>query len=443
MSNDELGKQDATQAGRAAKASRAGRKPEPKIGANLGKYLFLESRSKREVEESVPDYSRYVSDNSAWLDKPNEPAPDPENLMKLLADRREPGCDKADTEHPLNNFRSITSTAPRMPDKPTALEANFGEFVKPSKEPGQRWMHRNLGEELVYVLSGSARFLYYDGRETTLHPGDAIWLRGEMYHEFFSLSEEPARVLVTWWSPEFCESKLEGTTGGRNVELFKRRPEQHSSPTVAVPSAMASSNEEDRTKYVKFCHGIPELILYRLKLIGRDETTLLNWLNREDRSIKEMLHGSFDISEEAIKKIAKQLPCTPKDLIWRFDDMCEPWFHVFREKKVDQWTTPDHAVIRIRRLPLGTKDHKREIEPVSDTLFIPLSDHDGMIRVDTPKMREQRTELKASCGEALFVSKMVSKFHVFPNYQAASCLTISCHPDRAEKLYTPFKKDAK
>ncbi len=55
------------------------------------------------------------------------------------------------------------------------------------------------GQEFVYVLEGSIE-LFYDGRLTTLRPGDSAYLEASRPHLFRGLGEAPSRMLAVVWS---------------------------------------------------------------------------------------------------------------------------------------------------------------------------------------------------------------------------------------------------
>ncbi len=55
------------------------------------------------------------------------------------------------------------------------------------------------GQEFVYVLEGELE-LFYDGRRTTLRPGDSAYLDASRPHLFRGLGVAPSRMLAVVWS---------------------------------------------------------------------------------------------------------------------------------------------------------------------------------------------------------------------------------------------------
>lgn len=442
-----------------------GRREDPKVGKELAKWLFVTPEAPLGDRKIVdPDYSKYEAEKNeetgeprkSWLyhtEKISDAIPTP-RLLPVAGCLQAAQDESKQKEDPPNNFRSIDSTPPREPGDYAALEAVLGEFLPRKKEGHTPQMHRHLGEELAIILSGEVRFNYFDGNAAILSKGDAIWFRSEMYHEFVSLTEE-ARAIVIWWSPMFCPSLIEGRQAegsdkDSNVELFSRA--QHEL-TARFRIASALKDEEPdrenekpgRERYVKFCHGIPDLILHHLSRIGRNETSLRNWLNRGDRSIDEMIHGNFDLSEDALRKIAKHLKRSPADLFWRFSEKNRPWCRVLRAADFKPWRTPEHAVIQINQRNLGGKNPfefavgSTAGEPLqSARLFVPL---DKGIRVESERARQQGGfPVAANPSQAIFVPKDVAPYYVFPDRMEAACAEISVNGAKARKLNDQVEK---
>jgi mannose-6-phosphate isomerase-like protein (cupin superfamily) len=428
------------------KTNSRGRREHVKIGEELAKYLFIQKRETSESSSShgivTPNYTQYekqIDSNGesrqSWA-TPFRPSTNTEaapRLIVLQKDRiQHPGKPQA-----YYNFETLDATPPRKPHNSGPMEAAYGQFVKRSSNDTQE-MHRHLGEELIILVSGRAQFNYFDGNTVILESGDAIWFRSEMYHELYALSEESSRAIVIWWAPEFSDSKIQGLRSEKkettnSLQETFARANKRSTPQYSINSIIATS--EDRDRYVKFCHGVPDMILHYLKRIGRDETSLRAWLNRADRSIDEILRGTFDISEEALKTLAANLQVSPAQLFWRFSDKNEPWCTVLRAKHIE-WTLPKHAVIKIDRLDLGgphpyyhTVDFHRA---TSDHLFLALT---NAIRADGRRnANDKPTTVTADQSQVIFVPHFDGEITLFPDRQNASALQVSINTGAAGKL---------
>jgi uncharacterized RmlC-like cupin family protein len=62
------------------------------------------------------------------------------------------------------------------------------------EDVGEMWSH--VGEEYIYVLSGSLTLLTALYEPTELHPGDSVYIDSTMPHAYLSSGDADAEILV-------------------------------------------------------------------------------------------------------------------------------------------------------------------------------------------------------------------------------------------------------
>lgn len=110
-----------------------------------------------------------------------------DELTVTRADEARTGEDQGDTEQGYT-FRSLT-----RPGTPGHEMEPFVLTFDPAVTDARPLAHD--GQEFVYVLEGAIE-LFYDGRRTTLRPGDSAYLDASRPHLFRGMGEAPSRMLA-------------------------------------------------------------------------------------------------------------------------------------------------------------------------------------------------------------------------------------------------------
>jgi transcriptional regulator with XRE-family HTH domain len=110
-----------------------------------------------------------------------------DELTVMRADEDRVGFAQGDTDQGYT-YRSLT-----RPGTPGHAMEPFVLTFDPAVTDARPLAHD--GQEFVYVLEGAIE-LFYDGKRTTLRPGDSAYLDATRPHLFRGLGDRPSRMLA-------------------------------------------------------------------------------------------------------------------------------------------------------------------------------------------------------------------------------------------------------